>query len=140
MNKEEKIFAETLSQHEPKDNYVYVDGWTSGNPGPGGFIITNHSGNILYQKDYNESHTNNWYELAGIAAAAILFPGKVIWSDSVTAMSWAYGRMGKGARRKYADDTGLQTMLSSLRMSKPDICKWATSRWGEIPADPGRKN
>jgi len=131
---------ELLFEHVPEPNYVYVDGWTSGNPGPGGFIITDHSGKILFQKEYYDIHTNNWYELAAIAAAAIKCPGKIIWSDSITAIAWAKNRMGKEARRKYVTDESFKAMVITLQMCNPTIYKWQTGKWSaEIPADPGRK-
>ncbi|NCN51908.1 hypothetical protein GW931_02760 [archaeon] len=128
-----------LPSHIPRQDYVYVDGYTSGNPGPGGFIVTDHTGKILFKKHYNTPHTNNWYELGGIASATVKFPGKIIWSDSVTAIAWANGRMGKESRKLYANDASFQLMQSIILSKQPTIYKWNTELWGEIPADPGRK-
>jgi len=130
---------ELLPEHVPDDNYVYVDGWTSGNPGPGGFQVVDGLGHVLFSKNYTDLHSNNWYELGGIATAAIKCPGKVIWTDSVTAIAWANGRMGKTAKARYIGDEPLHKMVEAIEWAKPIIKKWNTELWGEIPADFGRK-
>ncbi len=124
---------------------VAVDGWTSGNPGPGGWKITDLNGNVLYEKEYKSAHTNNLYEFLGLAAAVFYFHEKdvKVYSDSVTAIAWVKGNMGRDARKKYAEDPLFQKAKAIIDEHKEwvntHVEKWDTENNGEIPADPGRK-
>jgi ribonuclease HI len=121
------------------DNDIFVDGFSSGNPGIGGFIVAKYDGTVLFRKDYGNVHSNNWYELAAIATAVIKYPGRHIWSDSVTAIAWANGRVSKDVAKLYSNDQAFSLMIETIRKVNPVISKWNTRKWGEIPADPGNK-
>ena len=123
------------------DTDIFTDAWTSGNPGIGGFRIMDVGGNVLFSKDYDTPHTNNWYEFAGIVASIIKFPNRCLYTDSITGIAWSEGRMSKKVKASYAADPAMQIMLSIVKKNPPlCILKWDTEKWGEIIADYGRKN
>ena len=68
-----------------------------------------------------------------------------IYSDSVTGMSWVRNRKVKTQlKRDASTEKSFQMMeraLSWLNTHSYDvkIRKWDTDRWGEVPADFGRK-
>ena len=122
---------------------ISVDGGTIGNPGPcfyqGVDIAT---GKQLFHEELGEG-TNNIAEFLG-AVHAIHYC-KVnnldteIWSDSKTAMAWvrnkSYNTSFKGPVVARMD----KAVAYLKKITIPEINKWKTKDWGEIPADFGRK-
>jgi len=131
---------------EIQNNSVFTDGWSSGNPGIGGWRITDKNGKTLLKKDYKEPHTNNYYEAAGLAAAVNQYGGSntLIYTDSVTAIAWANGRVGKEVIKTYKNNPAFLAMMSVFGKHKDwikeHVIKWDTETNGEIPADFGRKS
>ena len=93
--------------------------------------------------------TNNIGEFLAIVHALAAFHkqgiSKTIYSDSRIAMGWVKkGKckttLDRTARtaRLYEIIARAETWLATHRFGTP-IVKWQTSRWGEIPADFGRK-
>ena len=134
---------------------IDLDGWAvdaacSGNPGRmeyrGVELMT---GRELFRVGPFEQSTNNIGEFLAIVHALSLMFSRgerhTIYSDSVTGMAWVRNRKVKTQlERKPVNEKSFQLMeraLSWLNSHHYDvkIRKWETDRWGEIPADFGRK-
>lgn len=131
------------------------DGWAvdaacAGNPGKmeyrGVELLT---GRELFRVGPFEQSTNNIGEfLAIVHALSLMFQRgerHTIYSDSKTGMAWVRNRKVKTQLARNAKtEKSFQLMeraLSWLNTHTIDvnIRKWETDRWGEIPADFGRK-
>jgi len=122
---------------------ICADAGTHGNPGPCEYQVCDLRGIVLAHQHLGV-HSNNYAELAGIAAMiehALAHGHCKLWTDSKIAMGWiASGRVGETVHER-------STIVSMARAIKqrldanPDLelCKWHTKVWGEIPADFGRK-
>ena len=131
-------------------NAIAVDGACAGNPGKmeyrGVELMT---GRELFHVGPFEQSTNNIGEfLAIVHALSLMFQRgerHTIYSDSVTGMAWVRNRKVKTQlTRNSKTEKSFQLMeraLSWLNTHTVDvkIRKWDTDRWGEIPADFGRK-
>jgi len=125
---------------DPETN-VYVDAWTSGNPGMGGYRVI-HKGNEVVKWDSKEPHTNNYFELAAVGAGCkyLIEHGidGVVWTDSATVLAWL-----KSGPADVKEKEQILAMLVkiSVFLNNPLVRtrKWDTESWGEIPADFGRK-
>ena len=127
-----------------------VDAACAGNPGRmeyrGVELMT---GRELFRVGPFEQSTNNIGEfLAIVHALSLMFKlgeRHTIYSDSVTGMAWVRNRKVKTQlERNPKTEKSFQLMeraLSWLNSHTVDvkIRKWDTERWGEIPADFGRK-
>ena len=127
-----------------------VDASCQGNPGTmeyrGVELMT---GRELFRVGPFQKSTNNIGEFLAIVHAMALMQSKgenhTIYSDSVTGMSWVRNRKVKTTlERVAANEKSFQMMeraLSWLNLHsfRPKILKWQTERWGEVPADFGRK-
>lgn len=127
-----------------------VDAACAGNPGRmeyrGVELMT---GRELFRVGPFEQSTNNIGEfLAIVHALSLMFKlgeRHTIYSDSVTGMSWVRNRKVKTQlERNPKTEKSFKLMeraLSWLNTHQVDvnIRKWETERWGEIPADFGRK-
>ena len=124
-----------------------VDAACSGNPGvmeyQGIYIPTRTR--VFYYK--TQKGTNNIGEFLAIVHGLAYLKkhglGQIIYSDSVNAMSW----VRKVCKSKLPQDESTAELWdlciapsSGLPNSySTEIRKWDTDRWGEIPADFGRK-
>lgn len=127
-----------------------VDAACAGNPGRmeyrGVELMT---GREIFRVGPFEQSTNNIGEFLAIVHALSLMFQKgerhTIYSDSKTGMSWVRNRKVKTTlERNPRTERSFQLMeraLSWLNTHSVDvkIRKWETERWGEIPADFGRK-
>ncbi len=94
--------------------------------------------------------TNNIGEFLAIVHAVSLMAqrgitGKVVYSDSISAIAWVRNKKCKTLLAETADTAKAfallrraETWLRTHSVATP-IIKWETHRWGEIPADFGRK-
>lgn len=130
---------------------IAVDGACAKNPGPmeyrGVMVAT---GEEVFHIGPLDGGTNNIGEYIAIIHAASLFKRRgdtttPIYSDSRTALSWI--RRGRSNTTIKPDSHNSRVIellrradawLASNRIANP-IIKWDTDRWGEIPADFGRK-
>ncbi len=126
-----------------------VDAACSGNPGPmeyRGVLIPSreqifHFGPV--------QGTNNIGEFLAIVHALALLKqrGAVmpVYSDSRTAQIWVQKRKCKTTLQRTEQTEPLFAIIARAErwlMNNPDHCqvlKWDTDKWGEIPADFGRK-
>lgn len=135
---------------EVKANAWAVDAACSGNPGPMEYqAIDLATGARVFH--FGPVHgTNNIGEFLAIVHALALMErqgikGKVIYSDSVNAMLWVSKKQCKTKLERNEKTAELyrviaraETWLRSHAVTVP-ILKWETQKWGECPADFGRK-
>lgn len=140
-----------MSNPEIDINGWAVDAACAGNPGRmeyrGVELMT---GRELFRVGPFDHSTNNIGEfLAIVHALSLMFQkgeNHTIYSDSVTGMAWVRNRKVKTQLERNAKtEKSFQLMeralswLNSHNYSNVKIRKWETERWGEIPADFGRK-
>lgn len=127
-----------------------VDAACSGNPGPMEYqCVDLATGAQVFH--FGPIHgTNNIGEFLAIVHALALMEkqgikDKVIYSDSHTAILWVKKKQCK-TKLEHNDET--KPLFDIIRRAETwlrghniqvEIIKWETSRWGEIPADFGRK-
>jgi len=133
-----------LSGIKPSDypiEGICCDGACSGNPGPSEARVTDLSGVQLLHQHLGE-HTNNYAELVGVGMAVMYAKENNIsnvYVDSRTALSWS-----KKAPVNQVKEMDMVTKMSNkissvIQQSGIELIKWQTEKWGEIPADFGRK-
>ena len=131
-------------------NSISVDAASSGNPGVMEYQgVDTETKKILFQMGPFSNATNNIGEfLALVHGIAILekdLKKKIIYSDSITAMSWVRKKrcQTKLVRSKENEEVFvlIDRAILWLKENKYSaiIKKWETKNWGEIPADFGRK-
>lgn len=130
---------------------ISVDAACSGNPGDMEYrgVVTTTKEELFHMGPFKDG-TNNIGEFLAIVHALALFhktkPDLVIYTDSKTAISWV---------KKKKANTKLETTKNNKKIfeliaraekwleSNPGytnpVIKWETEKWGEIPADFGRK-
>ena len=128
---------------------ISVDAACSGNPGVMEYqgVDTRNKSQIFYQKF--SLGTNNIGEFLAIVHALAMFKQQnldtPIYSDSKTAMAWV---RRKKANTKLARNPKTAKLYSLIDRAETwlknnsyqnELLKWNTERWGEIPADFGRK-
>jgi ribonuclease HI len=135
---------------EVRANAWAVDAACSGNPGPMEYqCIDLATGATVFH--FGPLHgTNNIGEFLAIVHALALMEkqgitDKVIYSDSYNAILWVQKKHCKTKLERNADTARLYDIIAraELWLRKHSIhvpiIKWETSKWGEIPADFGRK-
>ena len=126
-----------------------VDAACSGNPGPMEYRgIDLATGQVVFH--FGPMHgTNNIGEFLAIVHALALMQRynikKAIYSDSVNAMLWVKKRQCKTKLERTPQTEPLfdiilraENWLNTQVYTTP-IIKWETKKWGEVPADFGRK-
>ena len=128
---------------------VAVDAACSGNPGPmeyrGIYLKT---GQEIFH--FGPVHgTNNIGEFLAIVHALALMDQKkvnlTIYSDSKTALCWVRQKKVKTTLQRTAQTEKLFQLLEraerwlNTHTWQCPILKWETEKWGEVPADFGRK-
>ena len=135
---------------EVEANAIAVDAACSGNPGPMEYRgVDLRTGQQIFHFG-PVSGTNNIGEFLAIVHALALLqqqgmPHKTIYSDSYNAMLWVKKKKCKTTlertpqtERLHQIITRAENWLRTHTYANP-IVKWETERWGEIPADFGRK-
>lgn len=111
------------------------------------------SGKKAFSSKLFDGGTNNIAEFLGLVLAIKHLKDKelplVVYTDSVTAMSWVRDKKANTTARTTGKLTNeLESLLEKAEsflvankdlMKKVKIMKWETKEWGEIPADFGRK-
>lgn len=131
------------------DNSLAVDAACSGNPGPmeyRGVHVASQQQVFHYGP---VKGTNNIGEFLAIVHGLALLKQKgfdmPIYSDSVNAINWVRQKKCKTKLPRTAETEGLFQMIERAEKWLHDntyttrILKWETQKWGEIPADFGRK-
>ena len=139
----------------PLPNEVVANAWAvdaacSGNPGPMEYqCIDLQTGAQVFH--FGPMHgTNNIGEFLAIVHALALMDkqgirDQVIYSDSVTAILWVQKKQCKTKLERTPQTAPLyqiiaraEAWLRTHTITTP-IIKWETKKWGEVPADFGRK-
>lgn len=131
-------------------NSIAVDAACSGNPGKMEYqgVVTK-TKQVLFKKGPFLNGTNNVGEFLALVHALALVKEKKydisIYSDSKIAISWVKQKKCKTKLKPNAQNEKLfnlihraELWLKQNQFSTP-ILKWETKKWGEIPADFGRK-
>ena len=132
-------------------NSICVDAACSGNPGPMEYQgIDLQSQKIVFHAGPYDDATNNIGEFLAIVHALAYFKqhnitDKAIYSDSAVAIGWVkkgkcntkLARTGKNGKA-FELIARAEKWLRENSLNCP-LLKWNTDRWGEIPADFGRK-
>lgn len=127
-----------------------VDAACAGNPGPVEYRgVELMSGKELFRIGPLQGGTNNLGEFLAIVHALALQEklgvSHPIYSDSVSGMAWVRNRRIKTTLTPNAENARLFDLLRrglhwlNTHAYSSRILKWDTPRWGEIPADFGRK-
>lgn len=127
-----------------------VDAACAGNPGPVEYRgVELMSGKELFRIGPLQGGTNNLGEFLAIVHALALQQQMgicvPIYSDSVSGMAWVRNRKIKTSLTENAQNSHLFQLLYramnwlNTHSYSNKIMKWDTPRWGEIPADFGRK-
>lgn len=131
-------------------NSIAVDAACSGNPGyleyRGVYIQT---GEEIFKQGPFEMGTNNIGEFLAIVHGLALLKQKgsnlPIYSDSVNAIIWVKNKKAKTKLDRIPENESLFYMIERAEKWLKEnsytnpIIKWETKKWGEIPADFGRK-
>ena len=154
-NHAQKSFLPPLSERvgerlEVRPNSWAVDAACSGNPGPMEYRgIDLQTGAEVFH--FGPVHgTNNIGEFLAIVHALALMDkqgihDKAIYSDSYNAILWVHKKQCKTKLERNAKTELLfrviaraEAFLRTHSITTP-IIKWETAKWGEVPADFGRK-
>ncbi|MCI7310620.1 MAG: reverse transcriptase-like protein [Prevotella sp.] len=127
-----------------------VDAACSGNPGPMEYRgVDLQTGKVVFH--FGPTHgTNNIGEFLAIVHALALMDqqgikDKVIYSDSYNAILWVKKKTCKTKLVRNEQTEGLYELIARaekwLRTHSysTQVLKWETGKWGEVPADFGRK-
>lgn len=129
---------------------VCVDAACSGNPGHMEYQgVEIHSGLQIFHKAFQPLATNNIGEFLAIVHALALYHNDpktpAIYSDSRTALAWVRKRK---CNSKLQENDSNHALFDVIRRAEKwletheyhnRLIKWETEKWGEIPADFGRK-
>ena len=133
------------------EHALAVDAACAGNPGRMEYQgVQVNNGNIIFRMGPFPDGTNNIGEFLAIVHAlsylnAQGFPNTPVYSDSVTGMAWV---RKKKANTKIAPTAANRQLLELVARAekwlqthtyKNPVLKWQTEKWGEVPADFGRK-
>lgn len=128
-----------------------VDAASSGNPGIVEYQgVWTHNKKQIFHAGPFEHGTNNLGEFLALVHALALLDkqGKhniPIYSDSRTAMAWVRNKKVKTTLQRSARNEEIFVLVDRAlawiksHPIKNKILKWETKKWGEIPADFGRK-
>lgn len=139
-----------LDNPEIDINAWAVDASCLGNPGKMEYRgVEVKTGKVIFKMGPFDDATNNIGEYLALVHAMALMAktGEYhnIYSDSVTAMSWVRRRQIKTKLKQTPRNARIFELLArasvwvNTHQFPGKIMKWQTERWGEIPADYGRK-
>lgn len=134
----------------PAPDSIAVDAACSGNPGPVEYRgVHVGEGREIFRQEPVAGGTNNIGEfLAIVHALAHLKKHDLNWpvySDSVQAMRWVQEKQCKTKLPRTEDSRAVYTLIARAQDWLRDnyyaneVRKWKTEKWGESPADFGRK-
>ena len=147
-----KPTIDTISREERKRivwDSIAVDAACSGNPGKTEYQgVDTKTGERIFYKNLNLG-TNNIGEFLALVHALAYFKQRKlatpIYTDSRTAMAWVRNKKVKTTLKRTRQTEELYQLIARAEgwlkahtWNNP-ILKWETEKWGEIPADFGRK-
>lgn len=139
-----------MSNPEVNLDSIAVDAGCSGNPGlleyRGVYLRT---GKEIFHQGPFEHGTNNIGEFLAIVHALALLKknnsNMTVYSDSMVAQKWVREKTCKTKLEKNDKNSVLHTLIEraeawlAANSYTNQVVKWQTEKWGEIPADFGRK-
>ncbi len=141
----------TIDRAEINWNSIAVDAACSGNPGLMEYrgVVTKDGTEIFRQGPFRQGTNNVGEFLAIVHALAQLKKERksklMIYTDSRTAMAWVRKKKANTKLKQTSSNkilfelmTRAEKWLVENAYENP-IVKWETKKWGEIPADFGRK-
>ena len=142
--------AAILANPEIDSDAWAVDASCLGNPGKMEYRgVDLKTGKVIFHAGPFEDATNNIGEFLALIHAMALMAKKGeyhnIYSDSLTALSWWRNKKVKTQLKQTPRNARVFELLARASVwanthSFPaKVIKWQTERWGEIPADFGRK-
>lgn len=145
-----KVKDISLFAHEIVQDSISVDAACSGNPGIMEYQGVHTSDKTKLFKIGPFLHgTNNVGEFLAIVHALAMCKkvksDKLIYSDSRTAMAWVRNKYAKTNLKESRKNLDLLKLIARAETWLKEntfenkIAKWNTEKWGEIPADFGRK-
>lgn len=140
-----------MSDPNCKIESLAVDAACSGNPGPTEYqCVYVKTGKVIFKQGPFPGGTNNIGEF--LALVHVLAYQKQnnynypIYTDSKIAMEWVQNKHAVTTMKRSANNVKIMDMLrraegwlKSNDIEGFEILKWDTKKWGEIPADFGRK-
>ena len=134
----------------PNLDSISVDAASSGNPGKMEYRgVDTKTKKVLFKMGPFNNATNNIGEFLalvhGVAMMEKESDKKIIYSDSITAISWVKKKRCQTKLKKNKENEEVFDLIARaiLWLKKNNysiiIKKWETKLWGEIPADFGRK-
>ena len=134
----------------PNLDSISVDAASSGNPGKMEYQgVDTKTKKVLFKMGPFNNATNNIGEFLalvhGVAMMEKESDKKIIYSDSITAISWVKKKRCQTKLKKNKENEEVFDLIARaiLWLKKNNysiiIKKWETKLWGEIPADFGRK-
>lgn len=136
---------------EIRQNALAVDAACSGNPGPaeyrGVYVAT---GQEMFRMGPFQGGTNNIAEFIALVHGLAYLekigrPDIPVYTDSRTARSWLRTGKAKTTVKRTAANAPIMDLLeralawARTHVPANEVLVWDTPRWGEIPADFGRK-
>jgi len=142
-----KVLVQPLNPLLEGLNFLCVDAACSHNPGIMEYRILSLPLKIVqFHSPKYEDGTNNIGEfLALVHALAIHSKEELIYTDSITAISWIKNKKSNSTLTKTYKNKILFELVSRAEEwlinnnTNKKILKWQTKLWGEIPADFNRK-
>ena len=135
---------------EVSANAWAVDASCTGNPGPMEYrAIDLATGAIVFQ--FGPIHgTNNIGEFLAVVHALALIEkqglkNKIVYTDSNNALTWVRKKQCKTKLERNDKTQKLYAIIERAELwlrthcYETSVIKWETTKWGEIPADFGRK-
>lgn len=151
-NKVPPLFGDPITPPEepgPNLDSISVDASCIGNPGYLEYqAVETRTRKILFKESF-EMGTNNVGEFLAIVHALVYAHKKglnmPIYSDSTTAITWVKKKICKTSLKRTKETERIfdfidksEIILREYTFTNP-VLKWETKRWGQIPADFGRK-
>lgn len=134
---------------EVEANAIAVDAACSGNPGPMEYRgVDLRTGQEVFHYGPIQATNNIGEFLAIVHALALLHQSGssiTIYSDSVSGMAWVRNKKCKTSLPMTPENARARHLIARAEIwlrthtFQNKIIKWDTDRWGEIPADFGRK-
>jgi len=150
-SKAKRVKDYKLFKDEIIENSLSVDAACSGNPGKMEYQgVNTKTKELIFRQGPFAQGTNNIGEFLALVHGLAYFKAmgskkQVIYSDSKTAMAWVRNKKVRTKLTQSSQNAVIFDLIKRAEKWLADntwdhrILKWNTEKWGEIPADFGRK-